>query len=607
MKGCGSVEAGASICGAPAGPGARGKRVLGRAGAPIDEKLTPRRRFSALVAGEVIDLSYRRNGATALARVLLDPVGVRASTARSIKSAPDEKTPAQAAVLGTAELRALFDAAPFGVLAIDGDGRIQYVNQRQCENSGLGAEDFLGKDHRVTFGSALERAGLLPLYDRLIKDGTAFEKTILDYRRYVDDVAMAFNLRGYRCGGWTLLVTSVERVLANQQAHYLQLFENANDGIFLLSRDGRFVSANRAFCEMVGVPLESLIGETTEMFLPGRFAQSQERLERILREGRLGPYELEVTTPLGQKFVSLNGFAWIEDGEAVGVINIARDTTDEHRRADELRAARDKALEASRLKSFVLANVTHELRTPLNIILGYSSLVASYLEEKRDSSQSAILEGIQRAGRRLRSHHQFDPRRFEDRVRRLRGASQATVARASDRTPASRLPAAGSREESHRCRPTSRLADAEVTFDAYCLENALTNLLANAVKFTLRGEVRVRLARDERGSLALSVCDTGIGIDPSFVSRLGEAFAQEDSGLGRRFEGSGLGIALTKSYLELNGARLSVESDEGRGLAIHDPFRRRGRSRKTLRRWSSVARSRSARWDACAPTGSRPR
>ena len=374
---------------------------------------------------------------------------MRASTARSIKSAPDEKTPAQAAVLGTAELRALFDAAPFGVLAIDGDGRIQYVNQRQCENSGLGADDFLGKDERVTFGSALERAGLLPLYDRLIKDGTAFEKTILDYKRFVDDVAMAFNLRGYRCGGWTLLVTSVERVLANQQAHYLQLFENANDGIFLLSRDGRFVSANRAFCEMVGVPLESLIGETTEMFLPGRFAQSQERLERILREGRLGPYELEVTTPLGQKFVSLNGFSWIEDGEAVGVINIARDTTDEHRRADELRAARDKALEASRLKSFVLANVTHELRTPLNIILGYSSLVASYLEEKRDSSQSAILEGIQRAGRRLRTtiNSILDASKIESGAFEVH--PKRAVARASDRTPASRLPAIGSRQGSH--------------------------------------------------------------------------------------------------------------------------------------------------------------
>ena len=489
---------------------------------------------------------------------------MRAGTARSIKPRSDHDSPPESVVFSTADLRALFEAAPFGVVALDAIGRIRYVNPRQCENSGLRPEDFLGKDHRLTFGPVLERAGLLPLYDRLIEDGTAFEKTVLHYQRYVDDVAMAFSLRGYHAGGWTLLVTSIERVLANQQARYLQLFENANDGIFLLDRGGRFVTANRAFTEMVGVSLESLIGETTEMFLPGRFEQSRERLERIMREGRLGPYELEVSTPLGAKFISLNGFAWIEDGEAVGVINIARDTTEEHRRADELRAARDRALEASRLKSSVLANVTHELRTPVNIILGYSSLVASYLQEKDDSSQSAILEGIQRAGRRLRATinsildaSKIESGAFEVRPKRL------WLAPLIERQLQDFRPLAQAKELS--LSSEIEAFDAEVTFDAYCLENALTNLLANAVKFTLRGEVRVRLARDDQGALALSVSDTGIGIDPSFVARLGEAFVQEDSGFGRRFEGSGLGIALTKSYLELNGARLSVESQKDVG------------------------------------------
>jgi PAS domain S-box-containing protein len=470
----------------------------------------------------------------------------------------------------TADLRALFDTAPFGVIAIDPADRIQYVNPRQCENSGLRREDFLGRSHRDTFGAVLERAGLLAVYDRLIEDGTPFEKTVLDYKRYVDDVAVAFNLRGYRAGGWTFLVTSIERALANQQARYLHIFENANDGIFLLSREGKFVSANRAFTEMVGVPLESLIGETAEMFLPGRFEQSRERLERIMREGRFGPYELEVSTPLGPRFISLNGFAWIEDGEAVGVINIARDMTEDHRRADELRAARDKALEASRLKSSVLANVTHELRTPVNIILGYSSLVAAYLQEKRDSSQSEMLEGIRRAGRRLRAtiNSILDASKIESGAFEVR-PERLWLAPLIERQLQDFRPLAQAKNLS--LSSEIEAFDAEVTFDAYCLENALTNLLANAVKFTMRGEVRVRLARDESGSLALSVRDTGIGIDPSFVARLGEAFAQEDSGLGRRFEGSGLGIALTKSYLELNAARLSVESekDVGSRFTIH--------------------------------------
>jgi PAS domain S-box-containing protein len=492
-----------------------------------------------------------------------------ATAARPIEGEPRQRE-AQASVLGAAELRALFESAPFGVIAIGLDGRVGYVNARQCEHSGLDPSDFLGMDHRAVFGPALERAGILPLYDRLVADGTPFERTLLDYKRHVDDAAMALSIRGYRGGGWTFLVTSAERTLANQQVRYLQLFENANDGIFLLSSEGRFVSANRTFAEIVGVPLESLIGETTEIFLPGSFAQSQARLERIMREGRLGPYELEISTPLGRKVLSLSGFAWVEDGEPVGVINIARDITDEHRRAEELREARDKALEASRLKSSFLANVSHEIRTPLNIILGYGSLVAAHLEERHDPSQLAMLEGIRRAGRRLRDtiNSILDISKIESGAFEIR-PERVKLAPLIERQLEDFRSLARTKDLSLSC--DIEVGDAAVTFDPYCLENALTNLLANAVKFTERGEVRVRLARDGRGSLALSVCDTGIGIDPMFAARLGEAFAQEDSGPGRRFEGSGLGIALTKSYLELNGASLSVESTKGKGsrFTIH--------------------------------------
>jgi PAS domain S-box-containing protein len=473
--------------------------------------------------------------------------------------------------LAIGDLKTLFERAPFGVLAIGTDGRIGYINPRQCENSQLPREFFIGRNHRAEFLSSLERAGLLDPYDRLLTDGTPFERTIVDYKRHVDGTTVAFSMRGYRSGGWNLLVTSIEHVLADQQAAYLQLFESANDGIFILSRDGRFVNANRKFTEIVGVPLASLIGQTAEVFLPGRFQQSRERLERILREGRLGPYELEISTPLGRKFISLNGFALVEDGKAVGVINIARDTTEEHRAADELRQARDQALESSRLKSAFLANMSHEIRTPLNVILGYSSLVAEYLAESGDDSQRVLLDGIQGAGRRLQDtiNSILDISRIEagafevwpERVelaplidRQLRDFQ--TLARAKNLSLAAE----------------TETADAVVRFDRYCLEHALTNLLANAVKFTESGDVRVRLARNEGGALSLSVRDTGIGIDASFLARLGETFAQEDSGLGRRFGGSGLGLALTKSYLELNGARLSVESEKGKGSVFRIHF-----------------------------------
>jgi len=471
---------------------------------------------------------------------------------------------------GREELSALFDAAPFGVLAVGPSGVVEYVNPRQCENSRLPREFFLGKDYRATFGPTMQQAGLLDRYDRLVEQGEPFEATLLDYRRHVDGSRIAFSLRGYWSGRWILLVTGVERALADQHARYLQLFENANDGIFILSRDGRFTTANRKFAEMVGMPLEKLIGQTTELFLPGRFAESLDRLERILREGQLGPYELEVSTPKGVRFVSLNGFALVEDRQPVGVINIARDVTQEHKAAEDLRAARDQALESSRLKSSFLANVSHEIRTPLNVMLGYASLLAELAHRAGNTDQLEMVEGMRRAGERLQATIDsiLDISKIESGVLQLR-PEPIELATLVQRQIGDFQSLASAKGLTLACKIDE--PNAVVSFDPYCLGNALMNLIANAVKFTPSGEVRIELSRGLDGKVRLRVCDTGVGIAPEFLPRLGEPFAQEESGFTRRFEGTGLGLALTKRYVELNGARLSVESEKGKGsvFTIH--------------------------------------
>jgi PAS domain S-box-containing protein len=233
---------------------------------------------------------------------------------------------------------ALFDKAPIGVFIIDRAGVVVYVNQRQCEHSNIDPADFVGKDYRSTLYATLERAGVLPYYDRLLQEGTAFELTLPRYRRHVDGAVISVTWRGFRHEGLTFLLSSVDQTLSAQLDRYEQLFENANDGIFILSRDGRFIAANHKWCEIIGLPREEILGQTTEIVLPGRFAQSLERLERIVREGRLGPYELELTTAVGPKVVSLNGFALYADGQPVGVMNIARDDTEGHKQRAELEA-----------------------------------------------------------------------------------------------------------------------------------------------------------------------------------------------------------------------------------------------------------------------------
>ncbi len=106
---------------------------------------------------------------------------------------------------------------------------------------------------------------------------------------------------------------------------------------------------------------------------------------------------------------------------------------------------------------------------------------------------------------------------------------------------------------------------AAVLFDEYCLRQAIDNLLSNSIKFTFQGTVSVRLYRNPSGPLVLEIRDTGIGIAKDYLPNLFKPFSQEESGYQRPFEGSGLGLALVKNYLGLNGAQLNVESEKGQG------------------------------------------
>jgi len=110
-----------------------------------------------------------------------------------------------------------------------------------------------------------------------------------------------------------------------------------------------------------------------------------------------------------------------------------------------------------------------------------------------------------------------------------------------------------------------------IRFDEYCLSGALANLLSNAIKFTETGSVVARQFRNHRG-LQIEVRDTGIGIDRGHQMHLFEAFAKNEFGYAYRYQGSGLGLALTRSYLQLNRAGLSIDSTPGKGSTFTIEF-----------------------------------
>ncbi len=230
----------------------------------------------------------------------------------------------------------------------------------------------------------------------------------------------------------------------------------------------------------------------------------------------------------------------------------------------ELKHARDNALQASRVKSEFLANMSHEIRTPLNVVLGYTDVLADEIDAQDNEDMKEHLDAIRRAGRRLNRTIQgiLDFSKIEARAFELRPQSVKLSTMLERHVEDIRILA---EQKNLRLRCVVEDPKATVLFDEYCLSGALTNLLQNAIKFTQEGSVTARLYRGLDRNLKISVTDTGIGIEPGYLARIFEPFSQEESGYTRRFEGNGLGLALTRSYLQLNGAHISVQSQKGQG------------------------------------------
>jgi signal transduction histidine kinase len=229
--------------------------------------------------------------------------------------------------------------------------------------------------------------------------------------------------------------------------------------------------------------------------------------------------------------------------------------------------AMQAAQAANRAKSEFLANMSHELRTPLNAIMGFSQIIAEetlgpvgtgkYVEYSRDINGSAqhllaIINDILdlariEAGKSELNEEPLDP--------------QMLIA-ACIRVVSERAKNAGVT----LCFE-GKNADFLFLGDERKMKQIIINLLSNAVKFTLSGgriDVRWQIVDDR---CELTVCDTGIGIGPEDVARVLQPFAQAESGLNRRYEGTGLGLPLTRGLVELHGGSFRLESELGKGTS----------------------------------------
>ncbi len=363
-----------------------------------------------------------------------------------------------------------------------------------------------------------------------------------------------------------------EEALRESEARFRGTFENAAVGIAHTDAAGRILRVNEKLCEILRCTRAELLTKTVQAITcPEDLNGDHEQLCPLLR-GDVSSFSRD------QRYIRKDGsLVWVAAsvslqpdaaGGPLNIISVMRDITERKRLETELRQAKDVAESANRAKDEFLANVSHEIRTPMNAILGMTELA---LDTALTDDQRQCLNTVKSAADNLlgvindlldfskieAGKLELDPADFS-----LRSAVGDTLRALAVRAHAKGLELI--------CHVQPNVPDALIG-DAGRLRQVLLNLVGNAVKFTDRGEVVVRVVVDGKAAaegeigLRFAVSDTGLGIAKDKQNRIFRAFEQEDTSTTRKYGGTGLGLTIASRLVALMGGRISVESEPGRG------------------------------------------
>ncbi len=359
-----------------------------------------------------------------------------------------------------------------------------------------------------------------------------------------------------------------EKALRDSEEKYRSIIENASEGIFQAG-NRRFLTANPALAQILGyASIHELIGSVDNIAKLFVDVKAVKNLYKRLRcKEKINNFEFQAIRRDDSLIdLSVNVHAVFDtNGKVRYYEGLVEDIT-QRRHAEKLKIEKDAAEAANSAKSEFLANMSHEIRTPMNGIIGMTGLLLetelgheqrSYAEAVQVSADSllSIINDILDFSKIEAGKMDFEIYDFD-----LRPAVEEMSEMISLKAHEKGL------EFACLIQPD---VPARIRGDAGRLRQILINLTGNAIKFTEKGDVVIRVSlvneTEQNQTIRFAVSDTGIGIPADRLNRLFKSFSQVDVTTTRRYGGTGLGLAVSKKLVELMGGKIGVESQEGKG------------------------------------------
>lgn len=358
----------------------------------------------------------------------------------------------------------------------------------------------------------------------------------------------------------------LEQQLNERQFQMHSLLNNIDSIVYLKDREGKVVIGNRKFEEFMHLKLEDIVGKS--LCIADNDITSMDK--EVIEERKTVSLEKEVLTLDGKKWMEFRKSPVVDEyGNVLGITVLVHDISDRKTIEKYLLQTQEEAIQANKMKSELIANVSHEIRTPIGGIIGFLELLDLSI---KDEKPKRLLSNAMKSSKHLLKliDSLLDFSKIETGGMELSCSSF------------------GLRElvievlEEIKTRKNSKELDIELDFDenispvlygdALKLSRVFNNILDNAIKFTDRGMInfccKMLDDTDYYSKIYFEITDTGIGVDEKIKDTIFDSFVQADSSITKKYEGVGLGLTICKHLLKIMGSEIHIESTRGVGTKV---------------------------------------